>query len=331
MMDEQKKEPEIAPDKGKSMVVKRYDRNVVVKSNELTGSYYKLNLTSQKLVCIFISLLNSKERQTQNFYRVSLRELVYLLDIDKSNDAQNIIVNAIRELNRNDMIYLGNKTWCSWLASFKIGMDGIVEFEFPEKLKPHLFELKHKFTAYRLGHIREMKTVKSIRVYELLKMHEKKGKWTVSIEELKKLLDINITAYPKWHDFKKRIVDPANLEIRTFTEIQFSYRQIKAKKSKKVEALEFTILPKDFDVDSWNDSLAKLQESMRNVRKKTYEAPNPDKVTERFLAVYRGFIESSHNFPDEYTFDSYLKDNGFKIKLTPNGKKDCEFQTILNI
>jgi len=331
MMDEQKKEPETAPDKGKSMVIKRYDRNVVVKSNELTGSYYKLNLTSQKLVCIFISLLNSKERQMQNFYRVSLRELVYLLDIDKSNDAQNIIVNAIRELNRNDMIYLGNKTWCSWLASFKIGMDGIVEFEFPEKLKPHLFELKHKFTAYRLGHIREMKTVKSIRLYELLKMHEKKGKWTVSIEELKKLLDIDINAYPKWHDFKKRIIDPANLEIRTFTEIQFSYRQIKQKKSKKVEALEFTILPKDFDVDSWNDSLAKLQESMRNVRKKTYEAPNPDKVTERFLAVYRGFIESSHNFPDEYTFDSYLKDNGFKIKLTPNGKKDCEFQTILNL
>jgi plasmid replication initiation protein len=85
-----------------------------------------------------------------------------------------------------------------------------------------------------------MKSKYSPRIYEILKCNEfkKQGYIEIEIEELKKLLRTE-DMYPRYNDFKRKIIEQTQKELKKLTDISFEFEEIKT--GRKVTSLKFHI------------------------------------------------------------------------------------------
>lgn len=78
----------------------------------------------------------------------------------------------------------------------------------------------------------------SVRIYELLKQYEKIGKRTFSIDDLKETLAV-MDKYPLYANFKQRIIMKAQEDLEAFTDIRFTFEEIK--KGRSIHSIVFNI------------------------------------------------------------------------------------------
>jgi hypothetical protein len=123
-----------------------------------------------------------------------------------------------------------------------------IEMKFNSDMMPYLLELKEKFTKYNIRNVTELKSVYSIRIFELLKENEyRKDGFEVTLDDLKEMLflkakDNNGTElYPLYADFKKRVLLKAQSDLAESCDISFDFKEIKD--GKKVVAIYFKTYP----------------------------------------------------------------------------------------
>ncbi|WP_053284728.1 replication initiation protein [Clostridium botulinum] len=137
----------------------------------------------------------------------------------------------------------------AWLSSviYEKG-SGYVELEFSPKLKPYMLKLNNVFTKYKLTNILTMKSKYSPRIYEILKCNEfkKQGFIDLEITDLRKLLKSE-DIYPRYFDFKKKIIMQSQRELTKKTDIKFTFEEIKT--GRKVTAIRFFIEQKHENKD----------------------------------------------------------------------------------
>jgi plasmid replication initiation protein len=216
----------------------------VVKSNRIIEAKYRLNVREQKFILYMVSLIKPDD-QDFKFYRVKISEFEKILNSDskKWGNIYQTVKDIILNLNDKPLIIAkdgGRKQQIiNWIASaeFEIGT-GIIEFEFSDKLKPYLLQLKSHFTKYSLDNILQLKSGFSIRIYELLKSHQYQGKVEYNLEELKTLLGVD-NKYDEYTDFKKRVLKTAQIELRNKSDIYFDFKEKRL--NRKINSLLFTI------------------------------------------------------------------------------------------
>jgi plasmid replication initiation protein len=70
--------------------------------------------------------------------------------------------------------------------------------------------------------------VNQIRLYELLKARENMGGvLEISLNSLKLKLGIDKKQYPRWNNFKTRVIEPCRLALIEHTDLRFTYTPIK--------------------------------------------------------------------------------------------------------
>ncbi|WP_143760997.1 replication initiation protein, partial [Clostridium haemolyticum] len=111
-------------------------------------------------------------------------------------------------------------------------------FTFAPRLKPYYLQLKN-YTKYRISNIASLKSQYSIRIYELLKQYEKIKTRKLDLNHLKELLGLEIHQYPKFYDFKNRVLNVAQKELSEKTDIKFTFEEIKT--GRKVTSIRFFI------------------------------------------------------------------------------------------
>ena len=79
----------------------------------------------------------------------------------------------------------------TWIASadYRYG-EGCVNIELSQQLRPHLLNLKERFTKYFLRYALALKSTYAVRLYELLKQYEKIGSRTISVEDIRSLCGV---------------------------------------------------------------------------------------------------------------------------------------------
>ncbi|WP_336624146.1 replication initiation protein [Clostridium sp.] len=117
---------------------------------------------------------------------------------------------------------------------------GCVTLKFNPDLKPYMLKLNNMFTQYRLANILSMKSKYSPRIYEILKCNEfkKQGYIDLQIEDLRKLLKAE-NIYPRYNDFKRKIIEQTQRELKKLSDISFDFEEIKT--GRKVTSLKFYI------------------------------------------------------------------------------------------
>ncbi|MBX0292976.1 replication initiation protein [Hymenobacter sp. HSC-4F20] len=108
-------------------------------------------------------------------------------------------------------------------AGYRAELGGVVA-SFNPKIMPYLLQLRESgnFTTADLKQILKLKSPQSLRIYWLLKEYAGFGRRTISVDDLRFVLGIEEHEYPRFSNFRARILDKAQSEIAA-TDIPFTY------------------------------------------------------------------------------------------------------------
>jgi hypothetical protein len=224
---------------------KDLDRLLVVrKSNKIVEAKYRLNLREQKFILYMVSMLDTRDSDFR-YQRVKISDFESVLNLDgkKWGSIYQVVKEITESLNDKPLTISkedGKKLIINWIASAEIEPgSGVIEFEFSDKLKPYLLQLREHFTQYELKNILQLKSSFSIRMYEILKAHEYQRKVTFEVEELKQLLGVD-DKYDVYYDFKKRVLNTAQKELKEKSDIAFKFKE--KRQERKIHSIFFEIL-----------------------------------------------------------------------------------------
>lgn len=219
------------------------DKNYIVKKSNyfIMNCSYDLSLEEQKLILTLASMVQPEDEDFKP-YKFRISDFMELLGVDTKTKYTEIpkitkeLMKKVFEIEEDDTLIQ-----IAWLSSaaYKKGT-GIVELEFSPRLKPYMIKLNGLFTQYKLANILSMKSKYSPRIYEILKCNEFKqqGFIEIEVEDLRKLLKAE-NIYPRYNDFKRKVLEQTQRELRKLSDISFDFEEIKT--GRKVTALKFYI------------------------------------------------------------------------------------------
>ena len=242
------------------MMVKKKKGNIILikKSNDLIESRYKFDVWETRF---FLSVLSQIRREDLDLkvYRIHYRDIInifglkggqsyaYLREAADSLMSKRFYIPYVSEEGiKREMQYHVIRS----VDYMKQGQEHLkaasnheyIDVTIDSDMKPLLLELQKNFTAYDLQNVVKLGAY-PIRIYELIKQYESIGHRTLSIQDIKHMLELD-NEYPKFANFYARIIEPAWKEINEYTDINITNIE-KLKQGKKVVALRFDFRAKD--------------------------------------------------------------------------------------
>ena len=213
----------------------------VRKSNNLVEARYKFDIWEMRL---FTKMLTMIRREDEDFkdYKIYLKDIVQDFGLTKNKESYELLRRGAKKLMTKTFYipYELDGVKRQFETPVISGLDSAVNdgtgnvatdhlyltISFHPKMKPYLLQLKSQFTMYDVRNILELPSTYSIRIYELLKQYEKIGWRLFKLAELKSILAIE-DKYKLYGHFKKRVILKAQADLAKFTDIQFTFDEIK--------------------------------------------------------------------------------------------------------
>ncbi len=228
------------------------NKDLIIKSNALIEAGYRLSLQEQRIILNLASKIKLTDKDFQN-YTFTVTDFAKL--VDTTTDMQYSRIKAITSKLLSRVLTINEPDGplhISWLSSVKYHNDeGKITLRFDPALKPYLLKLKKCFTKLSLKSMMRFKSIYSMRIYELLKQYENIGTRDFLLSDLRIILGIADTEYPKYGNFKAKILRVAKKEINKKTNFLFNFKEIKA--GRKVHIIRFKINRKDDNLDFNSD------------------------------------------------------------------------------
>ncbi|WP_105904353.1 replication initiation protein, partial [Haemophilus influenzae] len=211
----------------------------VVKANSLIEASYRLTLDEMRLLALTIGTMNPKS--DQQVFEFSVSEFVNQFPEVNADRAYTQIKSAIERISERwvkteDERHVTKFRWVSSQTYFK--KEGRFKIALTNEIMPYLTQLKGQFTQYQLNHISGFSSVHAIRLYELFTQYKRLGERYISVEELKKWLQLE-DKYDRYNNLNQRVLTPALSEINEKSDLFVEYEPIK--KGRKVTGIEFRI------------------------------------------------------------------------------------------
>ena len=216
-------------------------RNVLneIRSNSMT-------LQELRFFSIYLSKINSRDVSTR-VVRFLLSDFQKIMEFGKLNMAQ--LQDTIDGLlSRIVGIPLDNGGF-ERFQLFKKGVftqneygEWYIEIDAHDDALPLMFEFKEKYFTYQLWNALRLKSSNQLRMYEILKQYESLGERIITVNELKSLLGIDRSEYPRFNSFKERVLDACQKALAENTDITYTYEPYgKLGRGGKVFRIRFVI------------------------------------------------------------------------------------------
>ena len=193
--------------------------NLVAQANSIIEGRYTTTKNEQTLLFAMISLIDPKDEEFPIF-SVTLDELATILKINRTSAVREFKKISRRLLKRIIEINSPNGDWeaFQWVSRANV-KQGRVNLKFHDDLKPYLLALKKtgNFTQHRLWITVNLRSVYTIRIYQLLKEYDSKrmSHFEFSVSDFKKMmLGEDSKNYPLYKNFRNRVLDPAKKELK---------------------------------------------------------------------------------------------------------------------
>ena len=228
----------------------------VVKANDLIRkTRYSLTAQQQKIVLYAISKIKPDD-DINTEYTFDINELANAcgMRIRDSGTYYERIKADLRELMKRELYMMpdGREISISWIGDIEMWeKNATVKISFNRNLQPYLFDLKEKYTQYKLKNVLAFRGKYAIRLYEILRSyttqhaidHEDEKEIDLTLEELKYQLDTE--SYDRWVDFNRFILKPAVKEINELAgDIRIEYYPMRGEKGRTIRKINFVITPK---------------------------------------------------------------------------------------
>ncbi len=179
-----------------------------------------------------------------------------------------------------------------------------IEIDINKRILPLFMELTEQFTQYSLKEFLSLNSKHSKRMYQLLKQYEGIGERTISVDDLKKFLEIEENkSYNRFYNLEKRVLETTKNDINLLTTLNIDYE--KEKQGKEVVAVTFKM------------KKSKVEEE------KTTQKETRNELINRYLKHYKvKYIKDLDEIGKKF-LDTALASNGYKItaKRITKGEK----------
>ena len=234
----------------------------VKKSNRLVEARYRFSIWETRVFTKLVSMVKTGD-QDFKAYRMYLKDILREFELENSNssyqeirDAANTLLQkelSIVEETEQGLTETRTHLIVSATTQLQNSSGNYIELSFHPKIKPHIDQLREKYTTYDVKNILNLPSTYSVRIYELLKRYEWRGECTYELTELKEMIGAREVLpgskgkkevrdiYPLYGNFHQKVIKPAKRHLEEYTDICFTYEPIK--KGRKVEKIAFTIFP----------------------------------------------------------------------------------------
>ena len=216
-------------------------RNIL---NEIRGN--PMTLQELRFFLIYLSKINARDTSTR-LVRFSMQKFQKIMEMTSLNMTQlqqtadgllGKVVGVTLENGSHARFQLFKKTV---FLQDEIG-NRYIEIDAHDDALPLMFEFKEKYFTYELWNALTLKSSNQLRMYELLKQYEKLGYRIFAVDDLKELLGMKKSDYPRYNSFKADVLDVCKEALETSTDIKFTYEPTgKLGRGAKVYHLKFNI------------------------------------------------------------------------------------------
>jgi len=226
----------------------------IVQHNHLIESSYQLDFDEMRLINLALTKVDSRQADV-GLITIYPDEFYQMIQLPKKNIWRNMKKSLESIMNKSVSIDIQGENESnarksiSWFRSIKYCSekeDGCkIELTFSDEIAPYLFNLTGNFTKVNFEFVRRLTTPFSFRLYQWLRQEykmQKGGYYTLNlpIKLIKKRAGYDSTTYPKWRDFKSRVINPAIDAINQRTNFSVNYSVIR--KGKRFYELTFIFI-----------------------------------------------------------------------------------------
>ena len=265
------------------------NKNIARIENELVFNYqYAFSAKEQKTMLFLIANL---EKDNDSVI-VSIKDIERILkEEDKKwgssyKDIRELCFSLLDKkfFHKSTVKYKGTlmEAGYNWFQSVVPVSDtegAAIKFRFSQDALPFLLQLK-EYVQINIQEVKHMKSGHSIRLFQILKAKRNRNKEYTSfteaaftVEELKSLLGLE-DKYPRYNNFRQKVLDIAQQEINERTSIYFDIRnKYENSREKRIQKLVFKI----FDTA---ESAKTTKQPLLESGQKINENPYHDKIFE---------------------------------------------------
>ena len=206
--------------------------------------------------------------------------------------------------------------------------------------KDYIFNVEGiKYIRYKLRNILKLTSKYSYNLFMYLEQNKFRKKWTVSIEDLRKVLGCTTKSYEAFKLFNQKVLQPAIKNVNTDTERNFNYRFIKEKKSKEIKYIEFEIIFNKYIEYNYLQEDEEVYDLEYIFKKEKYEQTEIDLIQKELLEIpipkLMEYIpqDMDKNNIDIKTMQYFYAKHCYNILEKQKGKKEIanEFKYYLTI
>lgn len=202
------------------------DERHVNMSNALTRSAHKMGLAQKRIIALALAKNDSRqaahliEGQRHGWLiRLTAKDYAttYEVDIEEAYDQLKKSVydliqttwEIVEQKGKRKTVTVGS--WLFW-AKYHEGQ-GCIDIAFHPIIAPHLLGLRQQFVTYQLKKIAALRSIYSWRLYECLQSWKEKGRWLVTAEDFKKIMQIPDSYKQDFGQVQRSIINPAIAEL----------------------------------------------------------------------------------------------------------------------
>lgn len=225
---------------------KKKNRGIIVtKSNDMARAEISKveSVLFGRLMNIFISQL---QRDDKDFKDYTLPMVALMPEGQRSGQYYEAIEKQAQQWQKVTITLRPDKEQTTIYALFsKIDINrrtNLVTVNIHRDLKPHLLELKHKFTQFSLQEYIKLSTVKTQRLFELLSSWRDKIQVTIALDRLHDILGCEDYMRKNSKEFRVRVLEPSHKEILEHTSLYYEWELKKT--GRRVTSVIFNFIPK---------------------------------------------------------------------------------------
>ena len=215
-------------------------RTSVTVANPLNEACYSLTLAEKRIILVAIAKVDPTRSDLSPLgkitFNINAKEFAGVYRLSTTH-AYTELKTAAKSLYERDIrisdgsFVIAHMRWVSYLEFDDV--NNTLYLQWNEGILPYLSNLaKASFTKYKLINVTKLKTVNSIRLYELLVQYQNTQylRRVITLEEFRFYLDLG-TKYPVIKDLISRVITPAVNEVDSNSNIKvkLSYKKVKNK------------------------------------------------------------------------------------------------------
>lgn len=255
--------------------------SLIVKSNYLVNAEYRLTPIEMKIIYLMAMQVRKGDEDFKT-YQLRIKDFQEDLGLKDNHALYERMIEIVKRLmTRVVQIRYENGNveqfpFVTWsMHKHKEGTIGII---FVPKLKPHMIDLKERFTSFYDYNVLSLRSQYSMRIYELIKQYEKIGKRTISVSDLRRMLRLQ-DKYRSYNMFKKKVIEQAKKDLDNHCDVSFDFTE--RKHGRKIAEIDFLIkkkrLPKQIRTSS------SRKEGVDEIEQAFQEMGLSKKQTDRYL------------------------------------------------